>query len=440
MSETAGGPSLRATSDGDSRFRIIAGAALIVGAALFGGPHIGHMMSHGMWHIEFAVAILMVPAGVLVLCDRARVTSQLLCIIGLVIALSRLIFFLAHGMSRAVPYESILVAPLAIAVVYLMRPRRRVPGPSGPAPALASDLSNWHDFLLATLRDTGVERVEDRTIVQSLAMAGMLALGAVMVILTTFALPPLVRSFVHDLGSAGAAILVYAVVIPLWIVVIGGIGRFLALQFRRARMRSAEAEVLRDPKRRPILYLRNFALDAKALVPTLRQRIFTWINPFWVAWTPEERAVSMLRQCGPVIAIGRPGEKLPALGAARFYVAHDRWQRKVADVVKVSRLVLWTTGTTDGLRWEAQHLIEACAPDKLIVWPHPNQLRLSAAAREQEWSRFLDEMGALFPRPLPTRLADIGFIHFGADWTPIPITGHWDMMLLGKILIAKGLA
>jgi hypothetical protein len=136
-----------------------------------------------------------------------------------------------------------------------------------------------------------------------------------------------------------------------------------------------------------------------------------------------------------VIAIGKPDEELPSLGAARFYVAHDRWQQKVAEVVKVARLVLWTTGTTEGLRWEAKHLVESCPPDKLILWPHPNPLGLGGAAREREWSRFLVEMGAIFPRPLPATLGGIGFIHFAADWTPIPI-GDRE---LGRTLQQKGL-
>src|ERR1700689_734469 len=88
----------------------------------------------------------------------------------------------------------------------------------------------------------------------------------------------------------------------------------------------------------------------------------------------------------PGDAIGRPGEGLPALGAARFYVANAHWQEKVADVATVARLVVWASGTTQGLQWEITHLIRSLAPEKLVLWAHPHLLDLDADEREAEWS------------------------------------------------------
>jgi hypothetical protein len=109
---------------------------------------------------------------------------------------------------------------------------------------------------------------------------------------------------------------------------------------------------------------------------------------------------------------------LPALGAARFYVSHERWQKKVEDVAKESQLVVWATGVTEGLRWEISHLIENLPPEKLVLWAHPHLLRLSESERETEWSRFRQQLGGVFPKPLPERLGEARFIYFEPDWTP----------------------
>ena len=99
------------------------------------------------------------------------------------------------------------------------------------------------------------------------------------------------------------------------------------------------------------------------------------------------------------MAIGRPGEHLPGLGAARFYCSDDRWKQKVADVADVAQLIVWATGVTEGLRWEISHLVERTPPEKLILWAHPNILRLGPQQREAEWSRFLAAVGGAFPAP-----------------------------------------
>src|SRR5262249_20695633 len=136
-------------------------------------------------------------------------------------------------------------------------------------------------------------------------------------------------------------------------------------------------------------------------------------------FNPEQTMTGVIGRCGPVLAIGRPGEALPALGAARFYVTHELWQEKVADVATVSQFVVWASGTTLGLQWEITHLLPSLPPEKLILWAHPHLLDLDANEREVEWSRFVDGFGALFPRPLPRRLGDTRFFAFAPDFEPV---------------------
>src|SRR5262249_52069179 len=168
--------------------------------------------------------------------------------------------------------------------------------------------------------------------------------------------------------------------------------------------RRADASLTRAGAKRPVFYLRSFALDDVVGRPSILELLVNF-QPF----NPEQTMTGVIGRCGPVLAIGRPGEALPALGAARFYVTHELWQEKVADVATVSQFVVWASGTTLGLQWEITHLLRSLPPEKLILWAHPHLLDLDANEREVEWSRFVDGFGALFPRPLPRRLGDTRF-------------------------------
>ena len=72
---------------------------------------------------------------------------------------------------------------------------------------------------------------------------------------------------------------------------------------------TAEEELKRNEARRPIFYLRSFSLEVWDK-PTLRMLLQD-------DTTAEQKLVNVLNKYGPVIAIGRPGEVLPSLGAAR---------------------------------------------------------------------------------------------------------------------------
>jgi hypothetical protein len=75
----------------------------------------------------------------------------------------------------------------------------------------------------------------------------------------------------------------------------------------------------------------------------------------------------MLARIGPLIAIGRPNETIPRLGAARLYVAHDDWQATVTEHMSRSALVIIAAGKTEGLQWEVVESVRVVSPDRLIV-------------------------------------------------------------------------
>ncbi|HYL72948.1 MAG TPA: DUF805 domain-containing protein [Bryobacteraceae bacterium] len=290
------------------------------------------------------------------------------------------------------------------------------------------DDTNWREWLLASLHDSGVQTPPRHTFSGVvLPLLGMMAIVAAGYVVGAIA------------KEAKGGIVVMLLWLVFSIFVLSRVyNRFLRRTWQ-TRARSAEEELRRAGSRRPILYLRSFALDAQVGRPGWSEKMLGTI-PFNNA---EQRLTHGLGGLGPVIAIGRPGEQLPALGAARFYVSHDRWQQKVADVVQVSQLVVWATGVTEGLRWEISHLIDSLPPEKLILWAHPHLLPLSEAEREAEWTRFRALLGNLFPRPLPERLGETRFIHFAANHQPLPVgprgMGKAQDTALLQLLRAKGL-
>ena len=53
-----------------------------------------------------------------------------------------------------------------------------------------------------------------------------------------------------------------------------------------------------------------------------------------------------------MIAIGKPGEALAPLGAARDYVGDDIWQHEVKRRMRDATLIVLMLGTSEGLAWE----------------------------------------------------------------------------------------
>jgi hypothetical protein len=269
------------------------------------------------------------------------------------------------------------------------------------------DNEKWHAALLASLSATGVASAR-YTFAKRL-------LAGVLLIVFTLAVLLVVQVGLPGLLAGEAARVQFAVLVG---------GSFIIspvlYAIRRAlfamRARTASNELARADARRPILYLRSFELDRAASNPSGLS-----VFGFLVAIsTPEQKLARQLSRAGPVIAIGRPGERLPPLGAARFYVTDELWQQKVADVAKASQLVVWTSGVSEGLRWEIAHLLADVPAQKLVLWAHPH-LTVEGAAREAEWSLFRTTLGGLFPKSLPATLGATELFVFAADGTPVPV-------------------
>jgi hypothetical protein len=157
----------------------------------------------------------------------------------------------------------------------------------------------------------------------------------------------------------------------------------------------------------PVVLLRSFGDDGIAGdggsflsnggLFSLEQFIGTGVQPF-----------------GPFIAIGRPSESVPLLGAARTYLRDDTWQAHALHMMETSRLIIMIAGTTEGLRWELDRIVEGEWYRKLIIiMPQvPNEERtrrmqsLSTSLAGSAWGKSLS--GAIATDVIAIRLESDG--------------------------------
>ncbi len=138
--------------------------------------------------------------------------------------------------------------------------------------------------------------------------------------------------------------------------------------WRRSRQYGAlgaDEAMARDP-RPPVLYLRSFADDGE----TLMGEQSWWMRrgaAIAAPVTPEQEMADLLDAVGPVVAIGKPGEPLPELGAARLYVSDDQWQAKVQELMKQARLVVVRLGASPGLLWEIEQALAHLPRQRLVL-------------------------------------------------------------------------
>jgi len=156
----------------------------------------------------------------------------------------------------------------------------------------------------------------------------------------------------------------------------------------------------RDP-RPPVLILRQFGDDF----------LESGRMSFGGAPTFEHFVAGELNRIGPVVAIGRPGERLQPLGASRDYLAGSDWQEAVTTTIAQAALVVFVLGDSENLLWEFRKTIETHGKKRTLIIVPPLTDRVALSRR---WSGFVqasaDLLGAGLPRELPSRsVLAIGF-------------------------------
>ena len=128
------------------------------------------------------------------------------------------------------------------------------------------------------------------------------------------------------------------------------------------------AEVMAADPRPPVLYLRSFEVDQQLTVAGRgRAARAAGLLSYATSVSPEQELAFVLEGIGPVIAIGKPGERLPELGAARLYAADDQWREVVNRLMARAALVVIRAGETENLWWEVEQTLARCAPDRVLV-------------------------------------------------------------------------
>ncbi|EHR72389.1 TM2 domain-containing protein [Burkholderiales bacterium JOSHI_001] len=161
----------------------------------------------------------------------------------------------------------------------------------------------------------------------------------------------------RDLADTAFSLTVLALL--LWLL-------HLVRRVLRHETETADERMQADP-RPPVLYLRSFQDDDQALLFDGGFRLVGSAMRLLAVATPEQELAWLLNEHGPVVAIGKPDEPLPELGAARLYVSHADWQRVVLDLMQGAALVVLRVGNSPGVAWELEQALRTVPRQRVLL-------------------------------------------------------------------------
>jgi len=157
--------------------------------------------------------------------------------------------------------------------------------------------------------------------------------------------------------------------------------------------------------RRPVLYLRSFSADG--------QSHFADITNAIVPESDEENLRDLFADMGLLVAIGRPGERLPEAGALRLYCGDNDWQSVVIRYLHESQIVIMRAGTSNAILWEIRRATEYVAPQDLLFF-----VPRSRWFGVDEYAVFRRNVKKEFNWDLPAGLKFPSWVGFGEGWEP----------------------
>jgi hypothetical protein len=134
------------------------------------------------------------------------------------------------------------------------------------------------------------------------------------------------------------------------------------------QLRAGANRELRD-RRPPVLYLRSFGEDGTAAPEPMWPLVVALLSgmPFIrIRRTFEQDIEREFKNLGPLVALNRPEDELPELGAHRVAAGPEGWQRTVEELLNRAALVIVRAGDSPSLLWEIQ-LVFAKVPRHRIV-------------------------------------------------------------------------
>lgn len=188
-------------------------------------------------------------------------------------------------------------------------------------------------------------------------------------------------------------------------------------------------ETTDDDPRNPVLYLRSFTDDRVAATVVERSPFEVGILRLPPRLTEEEIMAEELSMIGPCVAVGSPGERLPALGMARRYYENDKWQEGVQELMQSAELVVMraTSGVAPGFWWELERAIKIVDPKKLlIILPFMIEDEHDANSIElDKYENFREAANKILLKELPLFsvvtvpwMTLSAVVTFQSDWTP----------------------
>jgi TM2 domain-containing membrane protein YozV len=206
-----------------------------------------------------------------------------------------------------------------------------------------------------------------------------------------------------DIVQVALAIAGYALALAAW--------RLWRHSQRHAAPSAAEA-MAADP-RPPVLYLRSFGDDGAVWHDAERGRLARWWSELLAVATPEQETAAALDAVGPVVAIGKPGEPLPELGAARLYVDHEAWQTEVLALMDRAALVVLRIGSSPGVLWELEQALSRLPRERVVF-----AVIGDAPMAGEVAARLAPELGPAWQEALPAPPARPALLRRLLRWRP----------------------
>src|SRR5262249_28993094 len=134
----------------------------------------------------------------------------------------------------------------------------------------------------------------------------------------------------------------------------------------------------------------------------------------------EEVLANHLKELGPPICIGRPGERFPRAGFHRLYVPNEAWHQQVIALLGDARCVIFVQGTTEGLAWELRTIATMLPPLRLLWLVGLRQYAGMKELAEGQLPQSLPPLSSFY-RGIRFHSTDVGAIMFGEDWRAIAL-------------------
>ena len=130
------------------------------------------------------------------------------------------------------------------------------------------------------------------------------------------------------------------------------------LRRKRTQLMTASAsEAQLADTRSPVLLLRSFRDDGREV---------KMLDDGALGASFEDALVNQLSKFGPTIAVGKPDEVLPPLGANREYVTGD-WQQRIRQLMSEAVIIVVILDRTPGLLWEIEQVFASNQQHRLII-------------------------------------------------------------------------